>query len=111
MQFTHLSDFARTRERTVPRWTPPRAVRIAARCILLCAFTFQIYIMWQMERYLLAVQCYPDYELTHKWPDHLLMVTSSITLLITSVCIPVLFRQPHVKKKHVPDPALSILPR
>ena len=111
MKFPHLSDFVRTRQTTVPRWTPPRAVRIAASCILLCAFAFLLYTMWQMERYVLTVQRYPAYELTHKWPDHLLMVTSSITLLITSVCMPFLRRPSPAKKKNIPDPALSILPR
>ncbi len=63
-----------------------------------------------MEHYMLTVQRYPAYELTHKWPDSLFMLTTSITVFITLVCIPLLRRQPPAKKKHIPDPALSILP-
>jgi hypothetical protein len=111
MQFPHLSDFARARQPAAPRWIPPHTVRIAARCTILCAFAFLLYTLWQVERYVLTAQRYPGYELTHKWPGHLLMLSTSITLFIAIVCIPLLRRQPLAKKKHIPDPALSILPR
>ena len=104
-------------ERNKNLWTPPPALhrvawflRKAAWGIILGSLAFQTVLLWRMGRFLLAVQNNPTYGLTHKWPGSPFQLPA---LFLVFACIPftVPARRPQEKKKHIPNPALSIRPR
>jgi hypothetical protein len=96
-------------ERNRDRWTPPPALRKAAWLIIVGSVTYCLITGSRIVLYLLAVQNSSAYELTHTWPGSPLLVIAPIAMVL---CIPfVAIRVPKQKKKHVPDPALSIRPR
>ncbi len=96
-------------ERNLKLWTPPLVLRRIAWIAGLAAVVYQIVIMCQMMLYLLAVQNNPAYELTLKWPGSPLQFP---VLLLILCCLSLAkSRNPTPKARHVPDPALSILPR
>jgi hypothetical protein len=97
-------------ERNKNLWTPPPVLRRIAWCILLGTAAFQLIIGCRMILFLLAVQNNSAYELTHKWPGSPFQLPA---LFLVFACIPftVPARRPQEKKKHIPNPALSIRPR
>jgi hypothetical protein len=96
-------------ERNRNLWTPSPALRRFAWCILLGAVAFQLVLLWRVGLYLLAVQNNPAYEFTHPWPGSPWQI---VVLFIMLMCLPFVTRRaPQPKKKHIPDPALSIRPR
>jgi hypothetical protein len=96
-------------ERNRNLWTPPPVLRRLAWCILLGALAYELIAGWRVVLYFIAVQRNPAYELTHTWQASPLLVVAPIVMIM---CIPfVVVRRPQPKKRHVPDPALSIRPR
>jgi hypothetical protein len=96
-------------ERNRNLWTPPTALRRVAWCIILGSAAYALITGCRIALYLLAVQNNPAYELTHKWPGSPLQI---VALVAVFLCIPfVVARSPQPKKRHVPDPELSIRPR
>jgi hypothetical protein len=96
-------------ERNRNLWTPPPILRRVAWCIILGSGAYALITGCRIALYLVAVQNNPAYELTHKWPGSPLQIVALIAMFL---CIPfVVSRGPRQKKKHIPDPELSIRPR
>jgi hypothetical protein len=96
-------------ERNRNQWTPPPTLRRIAWGIIAVTGAFQLVILCWLAIFLLAVQNNPSYELTHKFPVSFYQLPALFLML---ACIPfVALRPAQPKKKHVPDPALSIRPR
>lgn len=96
-------------ERDRNLWTPPPSLRRVAWCILFGSLAYELIAGWRIALYFIAVQRNPAYELTHTWPDSPLLVVAPIAMLL---CIPFVTRsRTQSKKKHIPDPELSIRPR
>jgi hypothetical protein len=96
-------------ERARNRWTPPPILRKVAWCILGVSLAYEIIAGSRLLLYLIKVQENPGYALTHMWQGSPLLVLAPIAMLL---CIPfVAQRGPRQKKKHIPDPELSIRPR
>jgi hypothetical protein len=90
-------------------WTPPPTLRRVAWCIILGAAAYALLAGCRIALYLLAVQNDPAYELTHRWPGSPMQILALIAIFL---CIPfVTSRGPQPRKKHIPDPELSIRPR
>ena len=90
-------------------WTPPPVLRRFAWLIILGSLAYEIIAGWRIVLYFIRVQQNPDYALTHMWQGSPLLLLAPIAMLL---CIPfVATRGPQPKKKHVPDPELSIRPR
>ncbi len=96
-------------ERSRNLWVPPPALRRIAWCIILGSLAYDVISGWRIAFYIFAVQRNPAYELTHRWQASPFLIFAQIAMIL---CIPfVTSRGPRSKKKHAPDPALSILPR
>jgi hypothetical protein len=96
-------------ERNRNLWTPPPALRAIAWCILLGTLAFEVIAGWRVALYFIAVQQNPAYASTHMWQASPWLAVAPIAMVL---CIPfVIARGPQPKKKHTPDPALSIHPR
>jgi hypothetical protein len=96
-------------ERDRNHWTAPSAVRRLAWCAFFGALAYGLFVGWQMTLYILEVNSNPDYMFTHPWPGSPLQM---VALFVVLICIPVVSTPgPRPKKKHIPDPALSIRPR
>jgi TRAP-type C4-dicarboxylate transport system permease small subunit len=96
-------------ERNRNLWTPPPILRRIAWCVILGSGAYALITGFRIALYLVTVQNSPSYELTHKWPGSPLQI---VALMAVFLCIPfVTSRGPKPKKKHVPDPGLSIRPR
>jgi hypothetical protein len=97
-------------ERNRNRWTPPPALRRIAWFIVLGTAAFQLVLLVRLGLFLLAVQNDPAYEFTHKLPFSLFQIPALFLML---ACFPftVMARGPRPRKKHIPDPGLSIRPR
>lgn len=90
-------------------WTPPTALRRIAWCIIAGAVAYEIIAGWRIVAYIIKVQEDPGYAMVHMWQASPLLVLAPIAVIL---CIPfVAARGPQPKKKHVPDPDLSIRPR
>ncbi len=91
------------------RWAATPSVRRIAWCVVAAALAYDISAGWQMIRFARLVQDNSGYELTHAWPFAPFQI---VALVAVFVCIPILTtRGSQAKKKHIPDPALSIRPR
>jgi hypothetical protein len=96
-------------ERNRNLWVPSPTLRKIAWRIVLGSLAYDVIAGWRIAFYIFAVQRNPTYALTHSWQASPFLIFAQIAML---VCIPfVTSRGPRSKKKHVPDPALSILPR
>jgi hypothetical protein len=94
-------------ERNRNLWTPPPVLRRLAWCILLGALAYEIVAGFRVALY--TVHQYPAHTLIYIWQASPWLVVAPIAMVL---CIPFLvLRGPRQKKKHVPDPALSIRPR
>lgn len=92
------------------RWTPPRVVRIVARCIIAGCIMLMLSYAWQFESWLQKVQRDPSGQTILAEPKPLIPIMAAGPLML--LLIPLAAnRQIKPKRKHVPDPALSILPR
>jgi hypothetical protein len=90
-------------------WTPSPVLRRIAWCIIAGALAYEIIAGWRIVLYVIKVQQNPDYASTHMWQGSPFLVLAPIAMLL---CIPfVASRGPQPKKKHIPDPELSIRPR
>jgi|ERR1700678_4091173 hypothetical protein len=96
-------------ERNRNRWAPPPALRRVAWYILLGSLAYEVVAGWRVATYLMQSQVDPAYALSHVWQSSPFLLIAPIAIIL---CIPfVSIRPPRPKKKHVPDPALSIRPR
>jgi hypothetical protein len=101
-------------ERNRNRWVPPPALRRIAWYILLGSVACEIIAGSRIALYVIRSQQDPTYALARilphlGWAYPLLVVIAPTAIIL---CIPfVAIRPSRPKKKHVPDPALSIRPR
>jgi hypothetical protein len=96
-------------ERNRNLWTPPPILRRVAWCIILGSLAYDFISGWRLAFHIFAVQRNPAYALTHGWHASPFMVIAQIAMFL---CIPfVVSRGARQKKKHIPDPELSIRPR
>jgi hypothetical protein len=74
---------------------------------------FDLVTAFRMKHYLFAIQADAGYGLGHKWPGSpLIMGFMMAGYGIILGCVPFASARPaREKKKHIPDPALSITPR
>jgi hypothetical protein len=96
-------------ERNRNQWVPPPPLRKVAWCVILGSLAYDFVAGWRVAFYIVAVQRNPVYALTHRWHDSPFIVVAQIAMIL---CIPLTAsRGPRPRKKHLPDPALSIRPR
>jgi hypothetical protein len=96
-------------ERNRNLWAPPLALRAVAWCIQLGSLAYLVAAGWRLAFYLYAVDRNPDYALTHTWHSSPFLVAVLAAMVLSMPFV--IPRGPREKKKHVPDPALSIRPR
>jgi hypothetical protein len=95
-------------ERNRNLWTPPPILRRIAWCIIAVALAYEIIAGSRLVLFIVKIQQNGGYA-PHMWQASPLLILAPIAMLL---CIPfVAQRGPQPKKKHVPDPELSIRPR
>lgn len=89
-------------------WTPPPILRKVAWCVIATALAYEIVAGWRLVLYFIRVQQNPNYALVHMWQGSPLLALAPIAVIL---CIPFVAPRGPQKKKHIPDPELSIRPR
>jgi hypothetical protein len=97
-------------ERNRNLWGPPPALRRTAWCILLCSLAYMIAAGGRLAFYLFAVERSPNYAMTHTLRASPFLIIAALVVMLLSMPF-VIPRASRGKKRHVPDPALSIRPR
>jgi hypothetical protein len=94
-------------ERNRNQWTPSPTLRGIAWCIILGSLAYELIAGFRVVLY--TIHQYPAHTLLYIWQASPFLIVAPIAMIL---CIPfVVTRGPRPKKKHVPDPALSIRPR